>query len=72
MKKFLLLILLAFLVNLPVLAKVVYNPFERVFDEKTINSFGVFTTKVTTEEGCYRIFLYSNYKSGGITAIKIK
>lgn len=72
MKKFLLLILLAFLVNIPVLAKVVCNPFETVYDEKIIKSYGVFTTKITTEEGCYRIFLYSRFNSGGITAIKIK
>lgn len=35
-------------------------------DWKTIQ-----TTKITTPEGTYRIFLYSGYKQGGITAVRI-
>ena len=70
-KKFLLLILLAFLVNVPVLAKTIYNPIEKIIPIENM-SLGVYTTKVTTEEGTYRVFIYKNYKSGGITAIKIK
>lgn len=70
-KKFLLLILLAFLVNIPVLSKTIYNPIEKIVSLESI-PFGIYTTKILTEEGLYRVFIYKNYNSGGITAIKIK
>lgn len=30
------------------------------------------TIKVTAPEGTYRIFIYTSYKRGGITAVRIK
>lgn len=35
-------------------------------------STAVSTSLVKTPEGLYRIFIYSSYKQGGITAVKIK
>lgn len=32
----------------------------------------LYTTKVITPEGVYRIFIYQSYKRGGITAVRIK
>lgn len=69
MKKFILLIILAFLVNIPVLAKTIMNPIERI---SRVDGGDLFTTKVSTEEGTYRIFVYNNFYGSGITAIKIK
>lgn len=69
MKKFILLIILAFLVNIPVLAKTIMNPIERI---SRVDGGDLLTTKVSTEEGTYRIFVYNNFYGNGITAIKIK
>lgn len=44
---------------------IIVNPLNSVMN--TIN-----TTKVTTSEGTYRIFIYHNCHQGGITAIKVK
>ena len=38
----------------------------------TIDGYPVFTSKVATSEGTYRLFIYHPYKGGGITAVKIK
>lgn len=32
----------------------------------------IYTTKATTPEGQYRIFILQGYKRGGITAVRIK
>lgn len=32
----------------------------------------IYTTKATTAEGQYRIFILQGYKRGGITAVRIK
>lgn len=32
----------------------------------------IYTTKATTTEGQYRIFILQGYKRGGITAVRIK
>ena len=69
MKKFILLIILAFLVNIPVLAKTIINPIERI---GSISTGSLYTTKVTTEEGTYRIFVYNSGYGAGITTVKIK
>ena len=64
-------IFLGFIITLPITtyAKTVFNPVE------TVGNIGfgtVTTTKITTEEGTYRIFTYSSLYGGGITAVKIK
>lgn len=39
--------------------------------ENSCNTF-LYTTKATTPEGQYRIFILQGYKRGGITAVRIK
>lgn len=41
-------------------------------DDKEIVKDYIYTTKATTAEGQYRIFILQGYKRGGITAVRIK
>ena len=45
--------------------QIVINPLKNIYkdDDRIIN---IFTTKVQTPEGAYRIFLYAGYKKGGL------
>ena len=56
--------------------KVVVNPFTYVCDLVTIKfqsmTSKIQTTKVTVDEGTYRIFTISNCEGVSITAVKIK
>ena len=56
--------------------KVIVNPFSYVCDLVTIKfqsmTSKIQTTKITTEEGIYRIFTISNCEGVSITAVKIK
>lgn len=50
--------------------KIVINPLQYV---KSTDQYGyIYTTKVSTPEGMYRIFVFEGHKKGGITAVKIK
>ena len=71
MKNIILGILVGLIVSLPisVYAKAVMNPTERF---SKVGNGDLYTTKVTTEEGTYRIFAYDNYYGSGLTAVKIK
>ncbi len=57
----------------PLFAKNIINPFEHIDRH---NGFNISTTKITTDEGTYRIFMadeQNGYGKGvGITAVKIK
>lgn len=35
-------------------------------------ALNIYTTKVSTPEGMYRIFVFEGHNKGGITAVKIK
>ena len=56
--------------------KVIVNPFSYVCDLVTIKfqsmTSKIEATKITTEEGTYRVFTISNREGVGITAVKIK
>lgn len=39
---------------------------------KTNDGSIIQTTKITTPEGIYRIFIFQGYKRGGMTAVRIK
>lgn len=71
MKKIILGILIGLIIGFPVsvFAKTIMNPAERF---GRVGNGTLDTTKVTTEEGAYRIFIYNNYYGSGITAVKIK
>jgi len=75
MNKLILGLVLGIVISTPLLAigKIAINPIETVnighnYDGKN----KIFTTKITVEEGTYRIFIFTGYHKGGITAIKIK
>ena len=73
MNKLIIGITLGLLISTPLFAKNIINPFERIDRH---NGFNISTTKITTEEGTYRIFMadeQNGYGKGvGITAVKIK
>lgn len=50
--------------------KIMVNPLKII--TKTNDGALIQTTKITTHEGVYRIFLFNGYKQGGITAVRIK
>jgi hypothetical protein len=72
MKNIILSLLIGLIVGFPisVYAKTIINPIERI--SSSINKGNLYTTKVTTEEGIYRIFAYTCGYGAGITAIKVK
>lgn len=48
---------------------IVINPMQTIHTDRNF----IYTTKVTTDEGTYRIFTFEGQNgSGGITAVKIK
>lgn len=49
--------------------KIVVNPLQTVATPNDLQT--IQTTKITTPEGTYRIFLFDGYKKGGITAVRI-
>lgn len=51
--------------------QIVINPLKNIYTDND-RIIDILTTKVQTPEGVYRIFVYSGYKKGGLTAIKIK
>lgn len=53
-----------------VYAKAVMNPIKCV--GRTIEGGHLYTTKISTNDGTYRLFIYEGYKAGGLTAVKIK
>lgn len=71
MKNIILGILVGLIISLPisVYAKTIINPVERF---SKVGSGDLYTTKVTTEEGTYRLFICNNYRGSGVTAVKIK
>ena len=71
MKNVIIGLLAGLIIGLPisVYAKAVMNPIERI---GSISAGNLYTTKVTTEEGTYRIFVYHSGYGSGITAVKIK
>ena len=75
MNKLIVGLILGIVISTPLLAigKIAINPIEAVSighncDERN----RIFTTKITAEEGTYRIFIFTGFRKGGITAIKIK
>ena len=72
MRKTVLGIILGFIIALPITtyAKAVVNPIEIIGKMGTVGN--VRTTKVTVEEGTYRIFIFTSANGSGITSIKIK
>ena len=50
--------------------KIMVNPLKIITltDDRAV----IQTTKITTPEGVYRIFLFSGFEQGGITAVRIK
>lgn len=71
MKNIILGLLVGLIIGFPasVYAKTIMNPIERI---GKISSGSLYTTKVTTEEGTYRIFVYNSGYGAGITTVKIK
>lgn len=71
MKNIILGLLVGLIIGLPIsaYAKTIVNPIERV---GAISTGSLYTTKVTTEEGTYRIFVYNSGYGTGITTVKIK
>lgn len=71
MKNIILALLIGLIMSFPVsaYAKIIMNPIERV---GAISAGSLYTTKVTTEEGTYRIFVYNSGYGAGITTVKIK
>ena len=71
MKNIILGLLVGLILGLPIsaYAKIIMNPIERV---GAISAGSLYTTKVTTEEGTYRIFVYNSGYGTGITTVKIK
>lgn len=43
----------------------------KMYGNENINST-ISTALIKTQEGLYRVFTYSGYRGGGITAVKIK
>ncbi len=74
MNKLILGLILGITISAPILAKTIINPIE--FITTSYDGFRLTTTKITTEEGTYRIFMLEEQngygKGAGITAIKIK
>ena len=73
MKKLMLGIVMGMLLNCLVVSaaeKIMVNPFKII--TSTDCRATIKTTKITTPEGVYRIFLFSGYEQGGITAVRIK
>lgn len=50
--------------------KIMVNPLKYI--TSTSSGAIIQTTKITTPEGVYRIFLFDGFKQGGITAVRIK
>ena len=73
MKKTIAGVIVGIALTTPILAKTIINPIELV---DTYDGFRISTTKITTDEGTYRIFIgcdQNGYGKGiGITAVKIK
>ena len=69
MNKLILGLILGITISTPILAKTIMNPIERIGGVSTGN---LYTTKATTEEGTYRIFIYNSGYGSGITTVKIK
>lgn len=68
-------LILGMIISTPLFAlgKLVANSVETVFVQHSYSGDNeVLTTKITTEEGTYRIFIFSGFRKGGITAVKIK
>lgn len=75
MNKLILGLVLGIVISTPLLAigKMTINPIEIVnIGHNYDGANKIFTTKITVEEETYRIFIFSGYNKGGITAIKIK
>lgn len=73
MKKTIAGVIVGIALTAPILAKTIINPVETI---DIYNGFRIATTKITTDEGTYRIFIgcdQNGYGKGiGITAVKIK
>ena len=69
MNKLIVGLILGIVISAPILAKTIMNPFERVGG---VSTGSLYTTKITTEEGTYRIFIYNSGFGSGITTVKIK
>lgn len=71
MKNIILGLLVGLIIGFPILAyaKTITNPIERI---GSISTGTLYTTKVTIEEGTYRIFVYNSGYGAGITTVKIK
>lgn len=50
--------------------KIMVNPLKYI--TSTSSGAIIQTTKITTPEGVYRIFLFDGFRQGGITAVRIK
>ncbi|MBR5304890.1 MAG: hypothetical protein IKU37_08720 [Candidatus Gastranaerophilales bacterium] len=73
MKKTIAGVVVGIALSAPILAKTIINPIDLV---DTYNGFRISTTKITTDEGTYRIFIGCDQNGYGkgieITAVKIK
>ena len=71
MKNIILGLLVGLIISFPisVYAKAVMNPAEKF---GKVGNGDLYTTKITTEEGLYRIFVYNNFYGSGVAAIRIK
>lgn len=71
MKKLIITLIIGLLVGNAVYAEnVVVNPTQKILYTKLNN--GIYTTKVKTDEGMYRIFVIQSGYGAGITAVKIE
>ena len=73
MNKLIIGLMLGLIISTPIVAKTIINPIDTI---DYYQGFHIATTKITTDEGTYRIFIgcdQNGYGKGiGITAVKIK